>query len=422
MTPALQPEDAPSESVPGRRRGVVALLAVLAVAPGCAGRQARYWDLGAKTPPTLSTEPVVRSQDSLARRQPRNRQVREQSVAQAEPPVQWSDESGTAAPRTIRTTGETNRPAVVTLPPPPTIPEGLPRPEAVAGPAVAAATPPPGPTPPDSTTAPTLAAPVLTAPPATADAQGPTPAAPVDGIRQMRELIDAGRARLASLTNYQVTMARQERVGDSLMPAETVLLSLRREPLAVRLEWPSGKSQGREVIYSPQETRGQLQIYSPGTLMPRVTLAPTSALVMRNSRHPITEAGFGSILDTLDRSLQPHEQGQAIRARMVYAGQETPAEVGRPCHKLVEDRENGEHWEVFLDTASGLPALVHGTTGSGDLLEHYVFGDVRTDLPDLASATAFDPDARWGGKGGGLLGRLSRGGSDAGNGSTTGPR
>lgn len=471
MTPAPHRHHR-SDSFPARRwrRALTLMLLPLTVASGCAGRRSeRYWNLGSNTPPPLNTEPVVRSQDSLARRQPRSKAEKAQAadrqqaeqLAQSSPAVQWSDTPGTAAPKVLATSPATT-PALVTLPPPPTIPAGPG--EATPIPAISAPSPTPStslassrssPAPEPAAATPEaprtelagLAAPTLAAPtPFTAAANpaapaltdtAPAPAAPLDATTttppaapapaavspyaQMRALIDAGRQQLASMTNYQVSMARQERVGDQLQPAETVLLSLRREPLAVRLEWPEGKNQGREVIYAVQETNGQMQIHSPGTLVPRMTLAPTSPLVMRNSRHPITEAGFGGLLDTLDRSLQPHEQGLATRARMVYAGVETPSEVGRPCHKLVEDRENGEHWEVFLDTANSLPTLVHGTNAQGELLEHYVFGPVQANLADLATATAFDPDSRWGGRSGGLLGRLSRGGN-ASQGGTSGPR
>ena len=53
-----------------------------------------------------------------------------------------------------------------------------------------------------------------------------------------------------ALKTYQVKISRLERVNGQLQPEEDILLSIRRDPKAVRLEWSSGPSKGREVIYS----------------------------------------------------------------------------------------------------------------------------------------------------------------------------
>jgi hypothetical protein len=226
---------------------------------------------------------------------------------------------------------------------------------------------------------------------------------------------------LSTIGSYQVALNRQETVHGELQPAEDVVLSIRREPRAVRLEWPSGKNKGREVLYSPRETGGKMMVHTPGSLIPTVPLDPNSPLVMRNSRHPITEAGLDSVLDNLENSLRPHESGQAGGATISLAGTETPPEVGRACQKIVETRENGENWVVYLDAQTDLPAMVRGVDASGSLLESYVFGVPAIDPPSLASADAFDPDARWGGGGGrgGLFGRMA-GGADST--ATSGPR
>ncbi len=39
-------------------------------------------------------------------------------------------------------------------------------------------------------------------------------------------------------------MQRRERVGGSVLPEEEILLSIRRKPKAVRLEWMNGSSKG----------------------------------------------------------------------------------------------------------------------------------------------------------------------------------
>jgi hypothetical protein len=229
------------------------------------------------------------------------------------------------------------------------------------------------------------------------------------GSTNLRKLVDTARGMLAPVRSYQATMIRQERVGETLQPREELVLSVRRDPFAVRLEWPTGPTEGREVLYSTVETAGKMQIRQPGSIVPRLTLAPDSPLVRKNSRHPITEAGFDQLLDNLDASIRSADAGDAGN-RITLDGPATIDDVGRPCHRITEIRPNGETWVVGLDTESLLPIYVHGTDAAGNLLESYAFRDVRLDVAELASAEAFDPEKRWGGGSGGVLGRLVRSG------------
>ena len=106
-----------------------------------------------------------------------------------------------------------------------------------------------------------------------------------------------------------------------------------------------------------------------------------------------------------------------------YGGVETPAALGRPCHKIERHNAAGETWLTYLDTRTALPAMVQGTSASGELLERYLFRDVKPDVAELASVDAFDPSKRWSSvPGSGLLGRLARSTGDAKTTATAAPR
>lgn len=244
--------------------------------------------------------------------------------------------------------------------------------------------------------------------------EAPAVPSPPPAFDQLRKLVDDSRDRLAKISTYQVSMNRQERVGDSLLPVEDVLLSIRRDPMAVRLEWPVGSHKGREVLYSASEPGGLMHINMADAVIPaRMNLSPTSPLVMKNSRHPITEAGLDTIVENLDASLKPHEAGTAPAGeKMTYDGLVTPPETGRPCHKITRVTAKGEIWVIALDAENGLPALVQENAVNGDLIEKYVFRDLKTDLPSLAEAAAFDPVGRWG-QPKGLFGRMAQGAGGA---------
>ena len=202
-------------------------------------------------------------------------------------------------------------------------------------------------------------------------------------------------------------MYRQERVGSSLQDPETIRLSVRRKPRGVRLVWVEGSQQGREVLWSPVETGGQIHVKMPSALVPRLTLAPDNPMIARSSRHPISEAGFDAVLDNFEEALIPYEADTSAPGSLEYRGIEPAGRPARPCHKVIERRSNGETWTVCLDAQSLMPAAVIGFAADGSLLERYEFSSTEADPATLASADAFNPDALWG-PARGLFGRRSR--------------
>ncbi|MDB5351041.1 MAG: hypothetical protein JWN86_2288 [Planctomycetota bacterium] len=243
-------------------------------------------------------------------------------------------------------------------------------------------------------------------------ATDPKPTAADPAVARVRALVQMGRENLGKMHSYQVAMTRQERVGDSLLPSEDVLLSIRREPRAIRLEWPTGSHKGREVLYSADEPGGLMHINMADSVIPipKMTLATDSPLVMKNSRHPITEAGLDAILDRLDETLKPHEAGNPLGERLALDATVNPPEIGRPCNKVTRVTASGETWTIYLDAVTSIPTFVQATSPRGELLERYVFRNFAADPPALADAAAFDPERRWGSPRG-LFGRLAQGAS-----------
>lgn len=241
-----------------------------------------------------------------------------------------------------------------------------------------------------------------------AEAPAPATAAegrPTDGLEQLERLLDESQRRLNAMNAYQVSMTRQERVNGTLQDPENVLLSIRRDPKAVRLEWVEGPNKGREVIYNEG---GLMHVNMPGTLVPRVSLPANSPIALKNSRHPISEAGFATLVAEVRRSLETYRSGTLANDQLTYRGLASPEPGAPPCHAIVRVTPTGETWTVHIDDRTKLPYMVHAQDASGQVLEHYVFRDVRIDPVELADAAAFDPDARWGKSAtGGLFGRLA---------------
>jgi len=236
------------------------------------------------------------------------------------------------------------------------------------------------------------------------------PARSEDPDKKLGEVLAQTRERLDSISTYRVDITRVERVGGQLQTEEDVVLNVRRRPKAVLLQWAKGPSKGREVIYSTAINDRMMYVNMGNSALPlsRLSIPVDSPMVLRNSRHPISEAGFDTILDSLLKYSSPGGDDLRQQGKVEYKGIETPKGLTQPCHRLVRVSPMGETWNVFLDTATLMPALVIATqSSSGELIERYVYRNFRAEPTDLVAAEAFDPDKRWG-EASGLLSRLAR--------------
>jgi hypothetical protein len=227
-------------------------------------------------------------------------------------------------------------------------------------------------------------------------------------VDQVQEILNRAKAKLRTIETYQVTMTRVERVNGKLQPEEEVLLSVRRQPQAVRLQWDNGPSKGREVIYSAAVDDKVIHVNMANAAipLPRMSIAVDSPLIMKNSRHSIKEAGFDTILSHMSDGAIKGDRTGASGGKVTYEGVIRSEGENRPCHRFVRVAPNGEKWEVLLDTRTLLPRSVLAHDSRGELLEKYTYGDVKQNPVELASANAFDPDSRWG-KPAGLFSRLA---------------
>ena len=238
----------------------------------------------------------------------------------------------------------------------------------------------------------------------------PAPVAEASAVsEELGKVLADSRKAIEAVASYQVRMTHQERVNGVLNPAEEVLMSIRRTPKAVRLEWPEGQKKGREVIYTADANNGLMHVKMAPSLvpLPRISMPPDSPLATRNSRHPITEAGFESILANMEDAYAKLRKNDHSPGRLTYEGLVVPHGFSKPHHKIVRVTTAKEVWTVFIDPETRLPSSVQQLADNGDLLERYTFRPPVLNPTELARADAFDPNGRWG-PSTGLLQRLAR--------------
>jgi Protein of unknown function (DUF1571) len=239
-------------------------------------------------------------------------------------------------------------------------------------------------------------------PPAIPEALPAVETARPDPMGEIEQVINRAQETLDATSTYRVQMTRQERVDDKLLDQEVVRLNIRRSPLGVLLEWPSGPNEGREVLFSEQECGGLMHVKLAGKIpVPPLKIKPTSSVAMQKSRHPINEAGIDPILNDLRSHLAAAKAGDATAGDL----QLLSAEGGQPV--ISREAPDGELWTVEFDPETSLPFNVRRLDAAGQLVEEYRFEDFEPNPADLGTPEAFDPTLRWP-SGGGFLSRIAK--------------
>lgn len=214
-----------------------------------------------------------------------------------------------------------------------------------------------------------------------------------------------------SLRDYTAVLERQERVGQQLMPAETIVIKIRQALTAeqnngqavaraiyTRHEAPSSL-QGQEAIYVAGENDGNVVAHTTGLLnIRRFYLPPTGFLAMRGNRYPMTEAGFEVLIERMlergrrDRDFGPCEVRVDRQATV----------NGRACtvFEIVHPQPEGPYdfhiAQIAIDDQLNLPIHYASYTwptepgGKPELLERYTYTDIVIN-PGLPTET-FRPD------------------------------
>jgi len=245
--------------------------------------------------------------------------------------------------------------------------------------------------------------------PAPAPAPVPPSAAPVSTpqptVSDVRRLYQAAAERCAGMDSYIARLRRREVVNGKLNPEEVALFKFRREPWSVYFKWIGTEGKDREAVYVKGKYEGKLHtLLAAGDmlLMPAGTvfaLDPHSPHVLRHSRHPITEAGIGSLVQRFGQLVQAEESHKSNP--LLYLGpQQRPEYAGalEAVEQTIQPRAEthllagGRRW-WFFDPANGLPVLVITHDEAGKEVEYYCYD--RIQFPVKLDDDDFNPNKLW---------------------------
>jgi hypothetical protein len=158
-----------------------------------------------------------------------------------------------------------------------------------------------------------------------------------------------------------------------------------RKPFDVRMEWLNEHAKvDQTAVYRQGFNGGKVLCRRSGlvgTLAGTVRLDPNDSLALEDSRHPITEAGLGSIIKSSERDAANPE----ITKR--YLGEEMLD--GRPTYKFeINAKQDGQlsgvaqsrRALIWIDKNLTLPVKVEICDRANVLLERHRFKDLRVNV------------------------------------------
>lgn len=243
-------------------------------------------------------------------------------------------------------------------------------------------------------------------PPAVSNADSAESPVGKEALQNKVELLQQGRKFVEANGAYTATMSKQEEVQGERLDEQKIFLKCRQSPFSVYLRWEGGDA-GREVLYVDGRDDGKLLGHDGGwkARLPSLTLDPECSLAMRDTRYPVTQAGFVALIDLMT---DVHEEDLQTGRFAKCEHAENADFDGRPCHAFTtvytspqtspDYRKSvtliDKEWNVPVSTqhygwpAEGQP-VAEEEIDAATLIESYQFTDVNFD----ARITEADFDA-----------------------------
>jgi hypothetical protein len=230
--------------------------------------------------------------------------------------------------------------------------------------------------------------------PPTVPAGGPAvaPAAPAQTspMDEPLRLLGAARQAYADVRDYTCLLIKRERMQGQLQPDHLITMRVRTQPFSVYLQWQEPKAlAGQEACYVTGRNNGMMRAHATGLsgLVGFVSIDPRDPRAMEHSRHCITEAGIGHLIERYSQSWEEERR----RGR-------TEVHIGdfeynkRPCTRVETIHSAGAGTVyyrslVYFDKETHLPIRTENYdwpkprgNPDGDLAEVYSYVDLRLNV------------------------------------------
>jgi hypothetical protein len=213
-------------------------------------------------------------------------------------------------------------------------------------------------------------------------------ASPLD--EPLRLIAQAGEA-YRGVRDYTCLFVKRERLRGQLQPENLMEMKVRTQPFSVYFHWASPATfAGQQACYVDGRNGGMMRVHSNGIagVVGFVTLDPRDPRAAQNSRHTITEAGIGNLIE---RFRQRWEVERRLNQTQIRVAQYLYNQ--RPCTRVeaIHPANTGQFYAyrsvVYFDNGTHLPIRVEaydwprpGAPAGGDLLESYSYVNLRLNV------------------------------------------
>jgi hypothetical protein len=222
-------------------------------------------------------------------------------------------------------------------------------------------------------------------PPSQPSAAG-QPASPMDA--PLRVIAQASQA-YRGVRDYTCLFVKREVVRGQMQPENLISMKVRTQPFSVYLRWIGPKQmEGQEACYVAGRNSGMMRVHSTGLLgaVGFVSMDPRDPRALQTSRHSITEAGIGHLIEKYAQRWQVERQLGKTQVRIADYEYNKRACTRIEC--LHPDNSGGQFYAyrsvLYFDKQTRLPIRVEnyswpraGGNPAGDLFEAYSYVDMK---------------------------------------------
>ena len=216
-----------------------------------------------------------------------------------------------------------------------------------------------------------------------------------NALKQALQIVGKSQAALQSVKDYSATFSKKEIVGKKLIE-QTMQIKMRQKPFSVYLKFAT-PHKGREVIYVDGLNKGKLLAHGTGfqKIVGTLKLKPTSNLVMRENRYPITQIGIEKMLNAVVAIWETQANNSQVRYFPNAKLGKTSVRVIQVTHPKKTATTPFHMTRLYIDNQTQLPIRVQQygfpkkSGGKPPLIEQYTYSNVKTNI-GLASRD-FDP-------------------------------
>lgn len=214
--------------------------------------------------------------------------------------------------------------------------------------------------------------------------------AAVEPTVRAKQAIAACQARFTQVQDYVCTFHKRERISGRLTQPHIMTMKVRSRPLSIYFKFQR-PNKGREAIYVAGRHGGKVVAHDVGLgklVAGTMRLDPKGSMAMEDNRHPVTEAGIGSLIETVAhhwaKELTPEESRLSFHANV---------RVGNHLCTMIESihpRQRPDFLfymvKLYIDHEHGLPIRFEAydwpkqVGAAPELVEEYTYLNLRTNV------------------------------------------